>query len=567
MVRTIKLICVFSVVMGVLLAGPARAVEQSTEASPLVPAGQPAAAQDSTEAQPAKATNSPAGLAAPPDSMVTLNPDSKPADLIIRNRKILTLRADVAGLIPELRVRNLQQQFASAVAGEEISDPTVRPFPPYGVVIQINHVNVASIAYLDLDPLGNKAYEQVVAEALKAFSQIVAELREERSAGYMLKAVGFALLATLALSLTIGVLVFLRKLLLNSLVSKVENKSVHLTRITRLDFRKVAVIARRIITFVVVACIIFLSFTWLAYVLKQFPYTRPWGEGVWTYVLGTCRSMGLVVVDALPNLFKIALILLFARLIARLASLLFDAAESGRISLPGVFPETARPTRRIVVAISYVFALVACYPYLPGSGSDAFKGMTVLIGLMISLGGSGVINQAMSGLVLMYTRAHQVGDYVRIGETEGVVTALDMLATKIRTSKREEVTIPNSVVLGTATKNFTRLAGKDGVILHTAVTIGYSAPWRKVHELLIAAANRTAGLKKQPPAFVVQTALSDFYVEYQLNAHLEQPETRMAVLGTLHSNIQDTFNEAGVAIVSPHYEVDPPDPMPPAENA
>jgi small-conductance mechanosensitive channel len=277
--------------------------------------------------------------------------------------------------------------------------------------------------------------------------------------------------------------------------------------------------------------------------------------------------MGLVIVDALPNMFKIALILLFARLTARLGSLLFEAAESGRITLPGVFPETARPTRRIFVAINYLFALVACYPYLPGSGSDAFKGMTVLIGLMISLGGSGVISQAMSGLVLMYTRAHQVGDYVRIGETEGVVTALDMLATKIRTSKREEVTIPNSVVLGTATKNFTRLAGKDGVILHTSVTIGYNAPWRKVHEILIEAANRTAGLKKQPPAFVVQTALSDFYVEYQLNAHLEQPEMRMAVLGKLHSNIQDTFNEAGIAIVSPHYEADPPNPMPPESAA
>ena len=309
--------------------------------------------------------------------------------------------------------------------------------------------------------------------------------------------------------------------------------------------------------------IIFLVCTWLAYVLKQFPYTRPWGEGVWTYVLGTLRSMGLVVVHALPNLFKIVLIFLFARLIARLGSMLFEAAEAGRITLPGVFPETARPTRRIFVAINYVLALVACYPYLPGSGSDAFKGMTVLIGLMISMGGSGVINQAMSGLVLMYTRAHQVGDYVRIGETEGVVTALDMLATKIRTSKREEVTIPNSVVLGTATKNFTRLAGKDGVILHTSVTIGYNAPWRKIHELLVESANRTAGLKKHPPAFVVQTALSDFYVEYQLNAHLEQPETRMAVLGKLHSNIQDTFNEAGIAIVSPHYEADPPNPMPP----
>ena len=567
MVRTIKLICVMSFILSALLAGPSSAIAQPSEASPPALNGQSAAAPASSEAHPASAPNSPDVSALPSNAMVVLNPDSTPADLIIRNRKILTMRADVAGSSPQQRVKNFQQKFASLLSGEEITDPTVKLFPPYGVVIQINYVNVASIAHLDLDPLGNKTLDQAVAEALKTFSQIVAELREERSAGYMFKAVGFALLATLALAMAIGLLVFLRKLLLNSLVSKVENKSVHLTSITRLDFRKVAVMTRRLITFVVVVCIILMSFTWLAYVLKQFPYTRPWGEGVWTYVLSTCRSMGLVIVSALPNIFKIALILIFARLIARLAALLFEAAESGRLTLPGVFPETARPTRRIVVAISYIFALVACYPYLPGSGSDAFKGMTVLIGLMISLGGSGVINQAMSGLVLMYTRAHQVGDYVRIGDTEGVVTALDMLATKIRTSKREEVTIPNSVVLGTATKNFTRLAGKDGVILHTSVTIGYSAPWRKVHDILIEAAQRTEGLKKQPPAFVMQTALSDFYVEYQLNACLEQPETRMAVLGKLHSNIQDTFNEAGIAIVSPHYELDPPNPMPPATSA
>ncbi len=238
MVRTIKLVCVMSFILSALMADPVSAVEQSLEASLPVPSGLPAAAPDSAEAPPAKVTNSPTEPAAPPDSMVTLNPDSKPADLVIRNRKILTLRADVAGLIPQLRVSNLQQQFASAVTGEEISDPTVKPFPPYGVVIQINHVNVASIAYLDLDPLGNKTYEQVVAEALKAFSQIVAELREERSAGYMLKAVGFALLATLALALAIGLLVFLRKLLQRFLVSKVETKSAHLTRITRLDFQQ-----------------------------------------------------------------------------------------------------------------------------------------------------------------------------------------------------------------------------------------------------------------------------------------------------------------------------------------
>lgn len=206
--------------------------------------------------------------------------------------------------------------------------------------------------------------------------------------------------------------------------------------------------------------------------------------------------------------------------------------------------------------------MVAIYPYLPGSSSDAFKGLSVLVGLMISLGGSGVINQVMSGMMLMYTRAHQVGDYVRIGDTEGVVVALDMLATKIRTSKKEEVTIPNSVVLSTSTKNYTRLAGEDGVILHAEVSIGYSEPWRKVHEALVAAANLTTGLKKIPAPFVLQTALSDFYVAYQLNAYLEKPETRPVVLAELHSHIQDAFNEAGIIIVSPHYVADPPERAP-----
>jgi len=502
---------------------------------------------------------------APPAKIVTLNPDSSPANLVIRNRNILELRADVAGQSPHMRVSHYQSQFANAISGADISEPVAKDFPPYGVVIHINNQTVAAVAHLDLDPLADKSLEQVVAETVEVFSQLLAEIREERSTGAMLKASGLSLLATVAMVLIIWLLLYIRKKIMSILASTVETTSGAISRVTRLDLSKlskISVIAQRLSAFAVVVFIIFLIITWLAYVLNQFPYTRPWGEGIWRYVLETCRSMGMVVVKALPDLFKIGLIFLFARLIAKLAALIFEAAETGRISLPGIYPETVKPTRRIVMAIIYIFAMVACYPYMPGSSSDAFKGMTVLIGLMLTLGGSGVINQAMSGLVLMYTRAHQIGDYVRIGETEGVVTALDMLATKIRTNKREEVTIPSSVVLNTATKNFTRLAGQDGVILHTTVTIGYSAPWRKVHKILIEAANRTAGLRKQPPAFVMQTALSDFYVEYQLNANLEQPETRIEVLGELHSNIQDSFNEAGIAIVSPHYEADPPQPMP-----
>jgi small-conductance mechanosensitive channel len=168
------------------------------------------------------------------------------------------------------------------------------------------------------------------------------------------------------------------------------------------------------------------------------------------------------------------------------------------------------------------------------------------------------VNQAMSGLVLMYSRALKPGDYVYAGDTEGVVVDLGLLSTKIRTNKRELITIPNAVLVGTATKNYSRLAAEGtGVILYTSVTIGYDTPWRQVHALLVMAADRTPGLRREPRPFVRQTALSDFYVEYQLNAHIERPEERLNVLAALHENIQDCFNEYGVQITSPHYESDP----------
>jgi small-conductance mechanosensitive channel len=227
--------------------------------------------------------------------------------------------------------------------------------------------------------------------------------------------------------------------------------------------------------------------------------------------------------------------------------------------MPEALVETAQPTRRITNAVLWMLALVMVYPYLPGSDSPVFKGISVFVGLVISLGASGVVGQYLSGLVIMYSRALRVGDYVRVADHEGVVVALGMLSTKIRTNKREEVNIPNNLLVSTTTKNFSRLAGAEGVILYTTVTIGYDAPWRQVHAMLIEAAHRTPGLRTEPPSFVNQTALSDFYVEYQLNAHLERPEARIRVLADLHANIQDVFNEHGVQIMSPHYETDPAD--------
>ena len=196
-------------------------------------------------------------------------------------------------------------------------------------------------------------------------------------------------------------------------------------------------------------------------------------------------------------------------------------------------------------------------PFLPGSDSDVFKGVSVFIGLIVSLGSSGVVNQVMSGFTLTYSRALRVGDFVKIGDMEGTVEHVGALSTKVKTPRREEITIPNAVVMSQATVNYSRHADSEGVFVPTSVTIGYDAPWRQVRALLLLAAERTAGVRKEPKPMVRQAALHDFYVEYVLLVALERPQMRGPVLDALHANIQDAFNEFGVQIMSPHYESDP----------
>jgi small-conductance mechanosensitive channel len=244
--------------------------------------------------------------------------------------------------------------------------------------------------------------------------------------------------------------------------------------------------------------------------------------------------------------------------VARLVGLWFQAVEHGRVDPPGwLHPETAEPTRRLLTACVWLLGLVAAYPYFPGSQTEAFKGVSVLLGLMLTLGSSGIVTQVMSSFMITYSRALRVGDFVRIGEVEGTVTQLGMLSTKIKTPRNEEVTIPNAVVISQTTTDFSRMDHANGVLTPTSVTIGYDAPWRQVHALLLKAAERTPGLRANHPPIVFQTALEDFYVRYTLLVGLERQDRRVPTLADLHANIQDVFNEYGVQIMSPNYEADP----------
>lgn len=202
------------------------------------------------------------------------------------------------------------------------------------------------------------------------------------------------------------------------------------------------------------------------------------------------------------------------------------------------------------------------YPYIPGSSTDAFKGVSVLLGLMISIGASGVVGQAASGLILMYTRSFRTGEYVKIADYEGTVVEMGMFTTRIRTGLGVELEVPNAFALSNVSRNYSRAVKGDGVVLDTTVTIGYDAPWRQVQSMLIEAAHRTPGTVRDPEPRVFQTALSDFYVEYRLvcQAVPGDPRSRAELLSALHANVQDAFNENGVQIMSPHYLGDPAEP-------
>lgn len=306
------------------------------------------------------------------------------------------------------------------------------------------------------------------------------------------------------------------------------------------------------------ATILVLVYIWLTYCLSQFPESAAWAEQLKEFLIALVIDFGRGVLGAIPGVIAVVVVLLIARWFVRLIRIFFDKVASGGISLPGLERETARTTQALIIIIVWLLALVAAYPYIPGSDTAAFQGLSVLIGLMVTLGSTGIINQVISGLFVVYSKSE---DYVRVGDIEGEVIEVGFLATKLRTPRQEEVTIPHSVLVGTATTNYSSLAGDNGMAVTTSVTVGYDVPWRQVHALLQLGAARTQGLRREPPPRVMQRELSDVCVQYMLLAHLEDGRNRAAVLSELHAQIQDAFNEFGTQIMAPHFEAQPEKPV------
>ncbi len=309
--------------------------------------------------------------------------------------------------------------------------------------------------------------------------------------------------------------------------------------------------------------VLLLADVWASYVLQQFAITRPWGERSTVWLLSVLEQFALAIAAAVPGLLIAALIFVMARLVSQATRLFLQRVERGDITLTWLDADTAVPTQRLSSVVIWLFALAMAYPYLPGSNSEAFKGVSVLAGLMLSLGASSVVGQALSGFSLMYSHSLRLGEYVKIGDTEGTVVALGLFTTKVHTGLGEAVSLPNSLVFSQPIRNFSRLVQDGQFMVHAMVTIGYATPWRQVQAMLMEAAKRSSGVAQEPSPYVVQTALSDFYVEYRLCAQSNKnaPSRRAEAISQLHANILDVFNENGVQIMSPHYMADPAEPQ------
>ena len=313
---------------------------------------------------------------------------------------------------------------------------------------------------------------------------------------------------------------------------------------------RIAVGAARLVR---AALTLVLLYLYLPLVLSFFPWTRRLSGEIIGWVTGPIRLITAALLGYLPSLFFILVILAVTYYSTKLIKQFFLAIEAGAFKFEGFYPEWARPTYKLVRLLVIALALIMVWPYLPNSDSAAFRGVAAFIGLLITFGSAGTISNVVGGVMLTYMRAFRIGDRVKIADTVGDVVGQDLLVTRVRTIRNVDITIPNSLVLGSHIVNWSTMATGDGVILNTTVTIGYDVPWRRVHELLIAAARSTPLVVDSPAPFVHQTSLNDFHVSYELNAFTRDPGRMASIYSDLHARVQDTFAEAGVEIMSPHY--------------
>ena len=488
------------------------------------------------------------------DQVLPAEDITPPGQVVVEGRPVLTVYESVATLTPEERAQGIESRIISLARNSGQSPDSIRlePHDAWTEVI-LGDTVIMAVTEADAKAAG-RSRQELALQDKESIRQTIHKYRQEHSWRLILRGILNTVFATVVLLLALW-LVRRVQLVLRDRIQRQIYASAHLENKSawHVSVAYLGPITLALGAFLRWVLILGLVEAYLTVALGFFSATREISLTVTNWVFSQLGSMGRAVLNYLPNLLVLAVIALVTTYAVRLVRLVFSEIQKGVVNIRGFYPDWAEPTEKLVRVLILVLALIVAFPYLPGAKSPAFQGISIFLGLLLSLGSSSAVANAIAGTILTYMRSFLVGDWVQIGDTTGEVIEKTLLVTRVLTPKAEIITIPNSAVMSGSVKNFSVEAKKTGVIFHTTVTIGYDAPWRTVHQLLLNAALDTNHVRRQPAPFVLQKGLDDFYVAYELNAYTDVPREMLNIYSELHQNIQDKFNEAGVEICSPHF--------------
>jgi small-conductance mechanosensitive channel len=476
--------------------------------------------------------------------------------------KVLFRVRGVSAYPAEQRAHAIAERIEALAADTAIPTTALRTVETeHSTDIMVGEQRILSVFDVDarLEGLTRKLLAQTI---VMKIGEAVQAYREERRPVKLLYNTLYALVAT---ALVVGLLFASRWafLWLNASIeqryeAKIQELEAQSLKLVQAEQLRIAL--RRTLQTVSTLVVLVLLYVYLHFVLSLYPWTRQLAEHLLTLLLNPLVTMGAALLAAVPNLVFIALLVVVMRYLLKLTRLFFEAITQGTVTISGFDREWASPTYKIIRLLLIAFAVVVAYPYIPGSDSAAFRGVSIFLGVIFSLGSSSIIANLIAGYTMTYRRAFHVGDRIRVSDFIGDVADVRLMVTHLRSLKNEEIIVPNSLILNSHVINYSSLARQHGLILHTTVGIGYETPWRQVEAMLLLAAERTPGLLRQPPPFVLQQSLGDFCVTYELNAYCDEPAAMYRLYTELHRNILDVFNEYGVQIMTPAYERDPDQP-------
>lgn len=487
------------------------------------------------------------------DSLRNVTPG---APLVVDGDTLLVIYARKGGMLPEARVSAAKSKIYEVGKRLTMFVDSLYVFDSeVSSDVMVGEDVLLSVTDLDALWMGMERVE--LAETYReVISKKVDQLHETYGLQQKLQSLGWVALIIAVQVLLIWFIVWLFRRWKFSVTRKLLGriKSVVIKNYPLLDTHRLGVAIIFVFNLVRLLLILLVVLVGLGFMFSFFPETKTVTYTVVGFIWNPLSDILKSVVEYLPNLFKIIVIIICFHYLLKLVRYFANEVASGRLKINGFYADWAMPTHTLLRVLLYSFMLVMIWPLLPNSDSEIFQGVSVFIGVVVSLGSTSVVGNVMSGLVMTYMRPFRIGDFIRFGDTEGEVIEKSMLVTRIRTRKNDIVTIPNSNMMSSQTSNYTFSAQRYGIIVHTKITIGYDEPWKKIETLLVQAAENTDGIKRHPKPFVRITALDDFYVEYEINGITDRAKTLSTVYSALHQQILDTMHGAGVEIMSPHIE-------------